>query len=293
MTDIKSILAATDFSADAQNAVERAAILCKSMGLSNGSVLHVVESLWLDNLRQIAGFAAETEKSILNAAPEALDKLIAEVRENTGFKLEAKVVVGKSKDKILETSAEFDLLVLGAHGKHPLRDFAIGTTAERLLRQSRTPVLVVRHKPEQVYQRILVATDFSAHAQKALAFANQIAAEAEIHLAHVFESFYEGQLLYAGISDETVSEYRIKARNEAEVKMANFIKSSGLKINNLHRSIEHGSHVPTKLHAKATEINADLVVVGRHGKSIAEHLLLGSVTLHLLAESQCDVLVTQ
>ena len=39
------------------------------------------------------------------------------------------------------------------------------------------------------------------------------------------------------------------------------------------------------------EVDADLIVVGKHGSHIAEELLLGSVTKHVLAESQCDVLV--
>jgi nucleotide-binding universal stress UspA family protein len=34
-------------------------------------------------------------------------------------------------------------------------------------------------------------------------------------------------------------------------------------------------------------------VVGKLGKSLTGELFLGSVTLHLLAESDCDVLVVQ
>ena len=36
----------------------------------------------------------------------------------------------------------------------------------------------------------------------------------------------------------------------------------------------------------------DLVVIGKHGQSAAEALLLGSTTKHLLAEGQADVLVS-
>ena len=39
------------------------------------------------------------------------------------------------------------------------------------------------------------------------------------------------------------------------------------------------------------EIDADLIVVGKHGSHIIEELLIGSVTKHVLAESQCDVMV--
>ena len=39
------------------------------------------------------------------------------------------------------------------------------------------------------------------------------------------------------------------------------------------------------------EYDADLVVVGKHGTHITEELLLGSVTKHVLAEAQGDVLI--
>ncbi|MCB1982797.1 MAG: universal stress protein, partial [Rhodoferax sp.] len=38
-------------------------------------------------------------------------------------------------------------------------------------------------------------------------------------------------------------------------------------------------------------LDCDLVVIGKHGQSAAEDLLLGSVTKHVLAEGQSDVLV--
>jgi nucleotide-binding universal stress UspA family protein len=43
--------------------------------------------------------------------------------------------------------------------------------------------------------------------------------------------------------------------------------------------------------AMEQEYDADLIVVGKHGTHFAEELLLGSVTKHVLAESQCDVMV--
>ncbi|MCW5586962.1 MAG: universal stress protein [Chromatiales bacterium] len=36
----------------------------------------------------------------------------------------------------------------------------------------------------------------------------------------------------------------------------------------------------------------DLIVVGKHGRSVMEDLLVGSVTSHVLAESVGDVLVS-
>ncbi|MND54477.1 Universal stress protein family protein [compost metagenome] len=40
------------------------------------------------------------------------------------------------------------------------------------------------------------------------------------------------------------------------------------------------------------ELECDLIVVGKQGASALEELLVGSVTKHVLNESQCDVLVS-
>jgi len=59
-----------------------------------------------------------------------------------------------------------------------------------------------------------------------------------------------------------------------------------------HRTclIERGDPSPVIL-AQALAQTADLIVLGKQGRSRAEELFLGSVTRHILAGSTCDVLV--
>ena len=291
MVSLQSILAATDFSTDARRAAERAAMICATAGLSRGAVLHVLESSWLDTLKRFS-LRADLDQSMANAS-RALDEWVATLRERSGITLEPQVRVGKVLNTILEAATDFDLLALGARGNHPLRDFAVGTTAERLLRQTHKPILVVRREAAAPYQRVLVAVDFSPHSRRALAWGTALAPQGEIYLAHVFEALFAVEMRYASVTEETVQEYRAKARAQAEADLQRFIDAFGVDEGRLHRSIEQGGHVPTKLLDKAREIGADLVVVGKHGQSLTEALLLGSVTLHLLAACPCDVLVTQ
>jgi nucleotide-binding universal stress UspA family protein len=44
---------------------------------------------------------------------------------------------------------------------------------------------------------------------------------------------------------------------------------------------------------KAEETGADLIVVGKHGKSGWESMLLGSVARRVIQEAACDVLVVE
>lgn len=293
MASFTSILVATDFSTDARHAVERTAMVCATVEIPRGTVLHVLESSWLETLKHFVNLSPESERSMVSQASRSLADQVAAAQRRSGFGLESKVVVGSVIDAILQESESHDLLALGARGTHPLRRFVVGTTAERLLRQTRKPVLVVRRAPAAPYRRVLVATDFSPHSRTALLRGIAIAPRAEIHLLHVFEAPFEGRMIEAGVPEEIIREYRVKAGHEAEAEMRRFIGESAVETGRLRHSVAYGDHPPTALRERAAEIDADLVVAGKHGRSIGEQLLLGSVTLHLLSECGCDVLVVQ
>src|SRR5699024_5624914 len=63
--------------------------------------------------------------------------------------------------ELVKAAAAHDLIVLGARGQDVLRDFATGRTALRVVRESRRPVLLVKHAPEGPYRRAVAAVDFS------------------------------------------------------------------------------------------------------------------------------------
>lgn len=292
MIRIQSILAATDFSPDARYAGERAAMLGVELAMQRGVLLHVLEQSWIDNLKKFMGSSPKIERGIINNTSHSLVESIAKVPKTSVFSLEPQVRTGNVLDTIVETASDFDLLVLGAHGRHPVRAMALGTTSQRILGKMRQPVLVVRRKPEKPYQRVLVAVDFSPNSHKALAYSSVIAPQALIYLVHVFEPLFEMRMISVGVSDKTIEEYRIKAHSEAELEMTRFIKEVGMDPRKLVRHVEYG-RPPGKLLEMAEKWDPDLIIVGKHGRSRVEELLLGSITVHMISLSQCDVLVVQ
>jgi len=290
MIHIQSILAATDFSPDARYAAERAAMLGVELAMQRGVLLHVLEKSWLETLKQFIGTPAEIEREIIDDTLRSLAESIEKVSKTSVFSLEPQVRTGNILDTIVETASGFDLLVLGARGRHPVRALALGTTSQRILGKMRQPVLVVKRKPVNPYQRVLVAVDFSPNSHKALAYSSVIAPQALIHLVHVFEPLFEMRMISVGVSDETIEEYRIKAHMEAELEMTRFIKEVGMDPRKLVRHVEHG-RPPGRLLDMAEKWDPDLIIVGKHGRSRVEELLLGSITVHMLSQSKCDVLV--
>jgi nucleotide-binding universal stress UspA family protein len=62
-----------------------------------------------------------------------------------------KVVIGNAAEDIVHTatSGGFDLVVIGTHGRGGLAHIALGSVAERVLRRSPVPVLVVPTRPKR------------------------------------------------------------------------------------------------------------------------------------------------
>jgi nucleotide-binding universal stress UspA family protein len=281
VTPLASILAATDFSAHARNAALRAGMLARQSGARRMVLLHVMPELPL-GARLVAGTTAAIEQALATHA--------SELAHESGAAFEARLEQGAVADAIARAAEAFDLIAVGAKGTHPLRDLAIGTSAERLLRKSRCPVLVVKAAPRAAYRRVLVPVDFSDDSRAALAFTRRLAPEAELHLLHAFEALFESTLRLGGAPEEDIQRHRREARERAGKDMSAML--AGLKIDEtrVSRIIAHG-YPPSVISDSRKEIGADLIAIGKHGRSRLEELLLGSVTLHALAAAECDVLV--
>ena len=291
MGTIKSVLAATDFSVDGRNAAERAALLAAEQQ-AELSLLHVMSGPSLESLRAFFHIAQEAEAKLVGDAQRVLNELAAKLVEKTGRQPLTQVRVGRVRDEILTASEGADLLVLGARGWNPVRDAILGTTAERLLNKRQRPVLVTKRAPHGPYRRVLVPVDFSPSSTAALALAARVAPKADIIVVHAFEVPFEGSLALAGVSEREMQEYRISARQQALDDIARLEKETAAEAQHYMRVVEHGGAAPLIL-AQATERDVDLIVMGKHGRSLVEETLLGSVTRHVLSDATCDVLVVQ
>lgn len=274
------ILVATDFSEEARRAASRGAQLANELAVKRAVLMHVLG----------AALPAEIAPRVMAGTERALGTLREALAAAHGVSLEPRVVAGAILERLGAAMEEGCLLVVGARGLHPLRDFALGTTAERLVRKTRHPMLVVRRSAAGPYRRVLVAVDFSPPSLAAARLAAALAPEASLHLVHAYEVEFESTLRFAGLGEETVQGYRNAARERARQEMERFIAELRLPAERITRLVAQG-YAPSVLSAAERRIDAELVVLGKHGKSALEELLLGSVTLHALQRARCDVAV--
>ncbi|HEY0633970.1 MAG TPA: universal stress protein, partial [Gammaproteobacteria bacterium] len=183
-----------------------------------------------------------------------------------------------------------DLLVVGARGASFMRHALLGSTAERLIRKTRQPILVVKQPPHVRYRHVLVPIDFSEASPRALQLARAIAPKAMLILLHVFDVPFESKLQMAGVDDEVIQRYRIIERQEALEKMQQLTHDAAIDAASVTLLAQRGDPWLNILEQEL-EHDIDLIVMGKQGRGRLEELLLGSVTKHVLAQSQCDVLI--
>ena len=293
MTTLHHLLAATDLSAPARHAVERAALISKETGAPL-DVLHVANLAPLERLRLLMMASPEAlQQRVLDSARERLHELVAALQERYGISAGARVVAGSLLD---ELSKEADamrssLIVCGARGESFVRHLLLGSTAERMLSGTKCPMLVVKQVAHEPYRSLLVPVDFSPSSLVAIRCARRVAPKAEIVLLHTFELPFEGHLRYASVDEDTINRYRVIAKQEAIQKLHALRKDAGLPPHTVRYVVLHG--VPSlSILEQEQEQSCDLIVMGKHGESALEDLLIGSVTKRVLAESQSDVLVS-
>lgn len=292
MTALARILAATDFSAPARHAVDRAFRLAAETGASL-ELSHVVGQGALDGLRRLLGLdAARVEEYILSRARENLYALVQELGQPHGLGAGIHLATGTVLRTLLDHADAVDagLLVVGAKGEGYLGRLLLGTTAERLLRRTTRPVLMVRQIPHEAYRRVLVPVDFSPWSAPAIRLARAVAPGAELVVLHAFEAPFESKLQFASVGEEAIERYRMASRQEAQAELDGLITEAGLDSERVSARVIHG---PTSriILAQEQEQDCDLIVMGKHGQGVMEDLLLGSVTKHVLAEAAGDVLL--
>lgn len=292
MNPLHTLLAATDLSAPARHAAQRAALLARDIG-ARLELVHILEKSALDELRRVFGAEGETvEERIRSQAREALAQLAADIGAPLGVSAGEHLPDGAVLEGIAAEAERLDasLLVVGARGAGFMRHWLLGATAERLLRKTRRPMLVVKQPARDAYRSVLVPVDFSPWSQGAMRLAQAIAPRAEIVLLHAYEAPFEGKLRFAGVAEETIQRHRAEARQEALARLHQAAAEAGLGGADWRAIAVHGDAAPRILEQEE-EQGADLIVLGKHGAAMTEELLLGSVTKHVLAHSRGDVLV--
>lgn len=291
---IKNILVPTDFSERSLEVLALAPALAKQFGAD----LHLAHVYELD-IPMTTVMAMPLALPPVQVA-QGVRRHLKELAKKFGIGLRpgfAHAVEGRAFEEIcrLAREHEIDLIVVATRGNTGLKHLLLGSTAERIVRYSPCPVLVVhpRQKDEKRdlrFERILVPVDFSGCSRKGLEYAKRLAQQfgsSLILLNSVAFQYY--------ITSDEYARYDLplllhQAEAASRRQMREFMETTewdGIKV---QPSLQIG-HAGQQICARASEHRADLIVTSTHGTTGLKHLLLGSTAEYVVRHATCPVLV--
>jgi nucleotide-binding universal stress UspA family protein len=193
-----------------------------------------------------------------------------------------------------------DLLVVGSHGRSGFQRLFLGSVTEKVIRKATCPTLVVPPRAADVppdapvqFKRILCAIDFSESSLSALAYALNLAEEADAHLTllHVIEmppELRENPLA----PDFDIDRIHAAAEAEARRRLQDLIPDQARNYATVDTAVVEGGAYRRVLQ-RAAEEQADLIVLGVHGRSAIDRLVFGSTTHHVIRAATCPVLIVR
>jgi len=156
--EINKILYTTDLSKNARHAFSYAASIANRYD-AGVTILHVLEDVSPTASSLVINILGEeewgelrkrNEKEVLDKLRSRLtqfcDEVQAEMPACPFITDDIIVKIGNPVDEILQEAEVngYDMIVMGAHGHSALANALMGSTSRRVIRRSKTPVLVVR-----------------------------------------------------------------------------------------------------------------------------------------------------
>ncbi|HMK34967.1 MAG TPA: universal stress protein [Desulfomonilaceae bacterium] len=241
--------------------------------------------------------------SIHNTAAERLSSY-AEYLGSKGIKARTVVSVGPLVPGIMRIAQEenVSLIVAGRQRRSRLGDLLIGSTADRIIREARLPVLVAKFHAftetrgqviekfcSNMFRKILYAVDWSPWTERAkdyLKTLRQIGAS-EVLIVHVVEDL-ENQ--YEPVKKNIARELSMRQRTEQLEVLKKDLEATGLACTVY---ILEGDKSHEEINRIAAEEDVSMIIMGSHGKGFVEKVLWGSVSQRVVESSHQPILVVK
>ncbi|MBD0833503.1 universal stress protein [Aestuariibaculum sediminum] len=270
---MKKILVPTDFSTEAENALKVAAQLAKTYKCEL-HLLHILE-IPIHQVDPISGFSELPEAIFFM---KLAHKQFTELKKKDflkGLKIHEHVEFHEIFKGVFQVCKKqnIDLVVMGSSGASGLREIFIGSNTEKVVRTSKTPVLVIKNDhPEFKIENMVYASDFETDSKAS--FANAV------NFAQLFKS--KLHLVMVNTPNYFIS------TDDAKSKINQFIEDSNLTNHTI--TIYNDVNVESGILNFAKSISADVIGISTHGRKGLSHFFNGSISEDLVNHANRPIL---
>lgn len=220
---------------------------------------------------------------------------------SAGINASAEVYIGSPAEMIIDTAETLSpaLIAMATHGYSGLKRWTLGSTTDKVVHATNTPVLIVRGQAQlsdkpPALRRLLVPQDGSVFARQALPIASELALRADAKL-----------LLLEAIDPRSLPEPHRLARSQFELEELplELMRQANTELNMLitglrskgiaARSIVHMGTAAETIVEHVIREHVDLVVMATHGYSGLQRWRLGSVADKVLHASTAPLLLVR
>lgn len=232
---------------------------------------------------------------------EAASKRLAEETERlvaAGVPTTSELLVGPACPAVIEAAKKHaaDMIVIGTRGLTGFKHLLLGSTAEHIVQSSELPVLTVHPADAdggRPLRSVLVPTDFSDDANKAIAQAGRLLGAARPNGRLVLLHAYHLPVEFTALGTMPVTPVLFAdAAEQARTRLdavAKPLRERGLQV----ETIALEGYAPTLIEEVARRENVDLIAMGTHGRSGLRRLLLGSTAERVVQHAPCPVLTVR
>ena len=288
MRQLKRIVVGHDLGSGGKVALESAVALANRCGAAL-QLVHVIEPLAAYQRMSHPLTPPYTLEEIAQKTGARLKALVAG-RELAGLHAQYEVRSGKPFVELIIAARAWlaDLIVVGRASETggPF----LGSTSERIVRKAQIPVMVAKRSLSPEAKTLLVPTDFSACARNAAEEAPALARNfsARAVFLHVLDLYLSHTVAYAHELGVSVP-VRPPSPQEIEPEWEAFLSGLDLEKVDWEKNTADGE-AATAIVRQAENIQADMIVIGTHGRSGLPHMLLGSVAEKVVRTASCSVL---
>jgi nucleotide-binding universal stress UspA family protein/uncharacterized membrane protein YfcA len=266
------MLLATEGSEYSEGATRVAIAMARQCGADLTSMSMVL-------IGEIDGISAENLARAEQEAHRVLEDIRSEARrQGYGTRIEIRRGMQPHKEIVrLADELRCDVIVMGRRGRRGLALRMVGDATRNTIGFADCSVLVVPRGGRMWDERILVATDGSRYGELSAVFAGRLAKFGGLPVSVVSVASPQ--------ADET---QRAEGRGAVDRVRTALVKE-GVEAEG---ALLEGDPV-SGIIAAAREREADLIVVGSHGRTGLGRLLLGSVSEGVIGQADCPVLVVK
>ncbi|MDH5365786.1 MAG: universal stress protein [Cyclobacteriaceae bacterium] len=263
---MKKILIPTDFTSNADNAIDFAFEIAKENN-TKLYLLHVVEyptSAVVDPIGVSIVQSADIDL-IDDLTKNAIEKLkiIAKKIKDKGVLTEYFVDLGNPYLSVIDRVKQegIDMIIMGTKGASGFKEYMIGSNAERVVRHASCPVITIKEPISKQHniKNIVFASDFKDLSESLIENLRQL------------QSIFKAKLHFVKVNTPNSFEKDRITRKLIENMIENY------KFSNCTHTIYNDIYEEDGLIHFAQDIDADMIAMATHGRTGISHLISGSI----------------